>query len=621
MRLSRLEASWFRSLRSARVDFRSSASVLVGANNAGKSNILRALDLVLNPDVGRQRNAINQYDFHNADVSNQIRLVVTLTDFNDEEIAVFDIGNMEPLDEDGNVIEGSDDIAIIDQRPLGLRVTAVGSYDSDDDEFDLAWYYTKHEDQGTVVGNSLRRRIGFQSIRGGDGTASWATGISANSLIRRLLARQGASVTKEINELTRAVEDVGRSLGSNDALAALLARLASEVDRVLPLGGNQFRYGAGRRGAQEFLRVMELATAFSDSSVELPLSAHGRGTMSTTALMVVLMFATEFQGSLILALEEPETALHPNLQRLLLKELVGKGVQVIATTHSPVIAGVCQPENILLVKKASGQTIARPLVSGPNTDANSVERDLNRLLAGLVFSKAVLIVEGETDAAFLETIDGRLTDNAEWRGLDVRGISLVEAGGCSAIASLAERLLSLDVPLLGVADNDPSQPYDSVCSWGTNCSQYFLWPRHEQAFDLEGVIAFGTPLTGLINSLDALASQMSLQNEFRGSLVSGAARSGVPGLREWVVSKLASTSGFGGLASELINDPGYPGDGQFRALIKDVMSERLKHRRHMRLLASTLDRADVPPQVVDVLQSISVFLDTGERGGLRQLEL
>jgi putative ATP-dependent endonuclease of OLD family len=179
----------------------------------------------------------------------------------------------------------------------------------------------------------------------------------------------------------------------NEILTALLETLSELIARVLPVSEGSLRFAPNRRGSTELLRGLELVAEFADSSSDLPISSHGRGTASTAALLAALLYATESQASLILALEEPEVALHPHVQRLLVTELLRRGVQLIMTTHSPVVVGACEPEQILLVRKNDGATIASRLITGQSAAAGPVEKDLNGILAEAVFSKSLLIVE------------------------------------------------------------------------------------------------------------------------------------------------------------------------------------------------------------------------------------
>lgn len=610
MHLSQLSVENFRSLKSTSIRFLRDANILVGPNNAGKTNILRALQLALGVDIARQRDAISRLDFTDGNRDHSFKITATLVGLSDADVDVFGIDNLEPIGPDGDVISEANDISLIDKHDLSLRITVVGSYDEANEDYSLAWYFSKHEEQEVPVSRAQRRRIGFQYLRGGDASSTWALGLSGSSLIRQLIRQQGSNITKEIAQMAMAVDDLGKTLGENEALSSILDNLSKHMARILPVSQGSLRYGSGKRGGDEIVRGLELIGAFTDSSVDLPFSAHGRGSASSAALMAVLLYATEFQGSIILALEEPEVALHPHLQRLLLRELTRRGVQIIMTTHSPVITAACQPENIVLVQKKQQATISKPLVGAGAQERTTAEHDLNRLLAEAVFSEAVLIVEGETDAAFLDTIDRKLGEKEGWRTLDARGVLLIEAGCCKDIPMVAKRLSRLEIPLFAIADNDPTQPLKSVREWGDSCELYFIWPRHKLAYDLEGVIAFLTSFESLLEGLCTVVPMMD-EKEFLTSVAAAAVeveKDGHSGTQGWFVTEVKS-SNFASLASAMSSDPNRPGEEIMRSVLKGAMARTMKKRRHMRLLAMALNVNHIPEQITHTLTVVNQYLN------------
>ena len=74
MKISRIRVENFRSLKD--IDFQPGAfCVLIGENNSGKSNILRALNLVLG-EVWPSERSFSEEDFYNQDTSNDIVIQV-----------------------------------------------------------------------------------------------------------------------------------------------------------------------------------------------------------------------------------------------------------------------------------------------------------------------------------------------------------------------------------------------------------------------------------------------------------------------------------------------------------------------------------------------------------------
>ena len=80
MKLINLRIQNFRSCRDITLDI-GSMHALVGANNAGKSTVLRALDFCFNPST----KCLNEESFWNKDTTLEIRVEGVFTDLTDKE--------------------------------------------------------------------------------------------------------------------------------------------------------------------------------------------------------------------------------------------------------------------------------------------------------------------------------------------------------------------------------------------------------------------------------------------------------------------------------------------------------------------------------------------------------
>ncbi len=107
-------------------------------------------------------------------------------------------------------------------------------------------------------------------------------------------------------------------------------------------------------------------------------------------LMLVSLVYSPF-GVPVLCIEEPENHLHPRLLSLSVEilnqrrmELGGEVAQVIATTHSPYLVDVLEPEDIVLVEKREGETVCRRPSSGE--ELRRLIREAETTLGRLWFS-------------------------------------------------------------------------------------------------------------------------------------------------------------------------------------------------------------------------------------------
>lgn len=141
----------------------------------------------------------------------------------------------------------------------------------------------------------------------------------------------------------------------------------------------------------------------------IPLNKRGSG---VRRLMLLSYFRAEAdrlmsetnKNNVIYAIEEPETAQHPNYQKMIIdtfKDIATDNKhQIIITTHTPEIAKMVRPEQIIFIRK---NKFNKPEII---VDNNDKIREVIKSLGILpnIQSKLVICVEGETDIMFIESI-------------------------------------------------------------------------------------------------------------------------------------------------------------------------------------------------------------------------
>jgi len=196
-------------------------------------------------------------------------------------------------------------------------------------------------------------------------------------------------------------------------LSSLMGRLNDEYEINLTTVE-----GAGRS-------AFPLSVSLQDRQVQVPLQASGSGTKNRTEILMSLMEAARTKSAAsqenrttpVVILEEPESFLHPFAQAefgkmlsLLSDEL---GIQIIATTHSPYMLNHRRPEaNVLLQRRIDKKRLLETCVVdtlGDNWMAPFAEIlgiippefDAWRSIIGSE-SELTILVEGETDKRYFE---------------------------------------------------------------------------------------------------------------------------------------------------------------------------------------------------------------------------
>lgn len=169
-------------------------------------------------------------------------------------------------------------------------------------------------------------------------------------------------------------------------------------------------------------------------------------------------------GSIIYAIEEPETSQHPRNQRLLLHALrdlsVGEGKQVIVTTHTPMLAR-CLPDSSLRFIERGDDGLRTISAGGEGTSAR-IAQSLGVLPDHTV--KLFIGVEGPHDIEFLKGIARMLRAGGEpapdLDSLELDGEIIFFPFGGSNLALWASRLRHLNRPELHICDRDQAPPLE-----------------------------------------------------------------------------------------------------------------------------------------------------------------
>ncbi|HSW64916.1 MAG TPA: AAA family ATPase [Dissulfurispiraceae bacterium] len=375
MRICQLELRNFRGIRQGTVVL-PTHTVLLGANNAGKTTLVEAIALLF----GREKmiSPVSDWDFHDGSPKPESRfyIIATLTDFpsNDPaDVPDWFLGEnvAQPVwwnDTDAKVHVEADPPQ---NARLATRVALAGRYDDEACDFETIRYFYYGEsdpftDGSILVPWRLLRDVGVFLL-------------SSNRDWDKLLSFRSSSLLKVIREYDalpgKTIEDLKRQLRTDVAKIEDVAPLSEILD-------------AATRELQSFLLISEssrmvyrptsldavavlqslVAHVAKSKDILIPVARHGAGMVSLQAFLLLLAFAEHRKKSgrnFILAAEEPELHLHPSLHQRLVHRIRSASVQSIVTTQSPNVASGYQPSEVVFVQNTNGQFTATPLRSEP----------------------------------------------------------------------------------------------------------------------------------------------------------------------------------------------------------------------------------------------------------------
>ncbi|MCX2745429.1 AAA family ATPase [Mangrovivirga sp. M17] len=123
-----------------------------------------------------------------------------------------------------------------------------------------------------------------------------------------------------------------------------------------------------------------------------------------------------------LVIEEPEAHIHNHIQKTLFDKLDYGDTQIIYSTHSTQISEVSNVKNInILAKKLNHAEVYQPSNGLTPKEINQIERYLDAIRTNLLFAKGVILVEGDAE----ELLIPQMVKKAFGVSLDELGISLI----------------------------------------------------------------------------------------------------------------------------------------------------------------------------------------------------
>jgi len=123
-----------------------------------------------------------------------------------------------------------------------------------------------------------------------------------------------------------------------------------------------------------------------------------------------------------LLIEEPEAHIHTHIQKSLFDKINYPNTQIIYSTHSSHISEVSNVENINVLSKVGSQCEAfQPTIGLTKPQIGFVQRYLDAIRSNLLFAKSVILVEGDAEEILIPVLIKKVLGIS----LDELGISIV----------------------------------------------------------------------------------------------------------------------------------------------------------------------------------------------------
>ncbi len=417
MKLKTISVEKYRSITTAKKIKLGKSTVLVGPNNEGKSNLLRALVVAMTVLTrgrrvlleGRHRLVRYQQEGYNWEFDFPVSLQEKQPNGQSIIILEFDL-TTEELDEfkkkTKSTITGSLPLRIaIGKKGVSVKFNKKGSGSA------------KLSKKSELIASFVSDRVDFEHI------PAVRTADSAERIVSHMVSRE-LLVLEENDEYISALQKV------QDLQEPILKDLSKTIKDTLNKFLPKIKDVSISIDSSERHRVMRQSTQILiDDGVSTLLHYKGDGVQSLAALGLMRHYSeNRARGdNFIIAIEEPESHLHPNAIHELKAVIddLSKKYQILITTHNPLFVDRRYVKNNIIVNNHK----AKP--------ANTIEeiRDALGVRASdnLRHAELVLIVEGDDDRIALMAL---LKDCSSYliSAFDEGVIAIDTLGGASNLA-------------------------------------------------------------------------------------------------------------------------------------------------------------------------------------------
>ncbi|MQR85937.1 AAA family ATPase [Bacillus megaterium] len=433
--ISRATIKNFRNFKNIDVDL-TSKQVILGENNIGKTNFIKALQLVLDPTLSDYDRYLEETDFNDTikdplDKKEIIEISIEIQGFehNTALLATFCDAT---INTDPPTIRITYEFAPISEKEYGYSI-----YMGEDKSFAFTHQHRKMLNLRVI--NGLRDTTSeFKNLRKSPFNQllkQYDFDKEALKEIAQKMKEEGNSILnfEELVDLNEKInENISKIVGGQTSYSNIsLETVDVNPDKILNtlklmIGSNKQRPTSEvSLGVTNILYISLVLLSLEDKTIPTLISneeldklkeldsenlleefykEHGERYYKLSQDREVSLDLYKFfsdnvasdKSHTILVIEEPEAHLHPILQRCIFKDVMQKPTSIILTTHSTDITSVSPITSIVHLRGKEDSTVVHSTknIKLSGKDKLDIERYMDIKRSELYFGKAVILVEG-----------------------------------------------------------------------------------------------------------------------------------------------------------------------------------------------------------------------------------
>lgn len=469
--ISKLQLVNYRNFSRADVLFKRGINTIIGENGSGKTNLFRAIRLLLDDNLLRAAYRLDVGDFHRGLGDWRGHWIIVSLEFDnvskDEAIqSLFLHGSGNIVDSDigratynlifrpnASIRAALAELAEGDKDGLAhsLSTVTIADYEtiftgkSEADFTDPAVYAALVGDFDAVrfpeashppeIGGkipgimSISKEICFTFVQALRDVVADFQNNRTNPLLTLLKSKSGeidaadfAPITTMVGNLNAAIEALPDVTTIRSDIRTTIRDAAGETYSPNSLSiKSDLSHEADRLFQSLKLFVGEAEAGYEGAIHELSLG--GANLIYLTLKLLEFKYQKAKQSfANFLVVEEPEAHIHTHIQKTLFDKLNYSDTQIIYSTHSTHLSEVCNVENINVLGRNAGLCeVFQPSTGLSVEEIGNIQRYLDAVRSNLLFARSVVLVEGDAEEILVPILIKKVFGIS----LDELGVSLI----------------------------------------------------------------------------------------------------------------------------------------------------------------------------------------------------
>ena len=476
MHISKLCLRNYRNFRNCELRFTKGVNTIIGENGSGKTNIMQAIRILLDESLPRN------YKFYESDFNRSLsnwkghwiilQIFFEELDHGDEAqaLAIHRMGSPDEYDstkgsctiyfrpkvhirkqlhELDSLFSTEDDLNKI------LSTITISDYEtvyrsrgnvhfSDDEiyktnvgDFEGLVFPNPEDQQEDIFGNTLyitnlTRELSCIFIKALRDVESDLRSYRDNPLINLLRGKEKTIEVAKKDDIVNRIEGLNNEISDLNEVKEVSEGISGSIKSSV---GETYAPGLSIKSElpADMEKLMQSLKLWVGDSTDEPYQGRiGELSLGGSNLIYLATKLLEFEkvksmdkAANFLLIEEPEAHIHTHIQKTLFRKIPEEKTQVIISTHSTHISSVSKISSVNILSKYSNYVeVYSPSNKLDSSSINKIERYLDAIRSTLLFSKSVVMVEGDAEQILIPEMFSKTFGIT----LDELGISLINIG-------------------------------------------------------------------------------------------------------------------------------------------------------------------------------------------------